>query len=246
MTLNNEVRWIIEIQTDRIITVLTWYRANHELLISRISWVGFWVPGLKSVSGGDGSFCRFTGDGFLRVGLNGTCPRQWRPGNVMLSLHWLQRFLLSNWTVAYLFDRSALVHRGIVAQQIGNPKGDLVYRAAIWKIYHSKAKNKLLDFHCIPIDGVIHGVRNILRRNSTGILPETAAENALRLVTGKISRALRTLEAIVEINMRLRDQLEWANLVQFRVRNILVRVENLLLVICHRSRKLIWFWNNYL
>ena len=87
---------MLETQTDRIIIVLTWYRANHELLISRISWVGFWVPGLKSVSGGDGSFCRFTGDGFLRVGLNGTCPRQWRPGNVMLSLHWLQRFLLSN------------------------------------------------------------------------------------------------------------------------------------------------------
>ena len=60
----------------------------------------------------------------------------------------------------------------------------------------------------LPIDGVIHGVGNILRRYSTGILPQSAAENALRLVTGKISRALRTLEAIVEINIRLRDQLE--------------------------------------
>ena len=113
---------------------LTWYRANHELLISRISWVGFGVPGLKSVSGGDGSFCRFTGDGFLGVGLNGTCPRQWGPGNVMLSLHWLQRFLLSNRTVAYLFNRSALVHRGVVAQQIGNPKGDLVNGATKYLI----------------------------------------------------------------------------------------------------------------
>ena len=113
----------------------TWYRANHELLVSGISRVGFGVPGLKSVSGGDGSFCRFTGDGFLRVGLNGTCPRQWRSGNVMLSLHWLEGLLLSNGTVAYLFDRSALVHRGIVAQQIGNPKGDLVNGAEIQKIY---------------------------------------------------------------------------------------------------------------
>ena len=118
---------------DDYCEVLTWYGANHELLISRISWVGFGVPGLKSVSGGDGSFCSFTGDGgFLGVGLNGACPRQWRPGNVMLSLDWLQRFLLSNRTVAYLFNRSALVHRGVVAQQIGNPKGDLVYGAKIY------------------------------------------------------------------------------------------------------------------
>ena len=104
------------------------------LLVPRVARVWLRVPGLKSISGGDGSFCRFTGDGcFLRVDLiNGAGPGQWRPGNVILSLHWLERFLLSNRTVAYLFDRSALVHRAIVAQQIGNPKGDLVYGAKIY------------------------------------------------------------------------------------------------------------------
>ena len=120
---------------DEYCEVLTWYRANHELLISRISWVGFGVPGLKSVSGGDGSFCGFTGDGFLIIDLiNGACPRQWRPGDVILSLHWLERFLLSNGTVAYLLHRGALVHRGVVAQQIGNPKGDLVNGATKYLI----------------------------------------------------------------------------------------------------------------
>ena len=66
--------------------------------------------------------------------INGACPGQWRPGDVILSLHRLQRLLLSNRTVAYLFDRRALVHRGVVAQQIGNPKGDLVYGAKMRNI----------------------------------------------------------------------------------------------------------------
>ena len=114
--------------------VFTWDGPHHKLLVRGITGVGLRVPGLKSVSGGDGSFCCFTGDGFLGVGLNGTRPRQWGPGNVMLSLHWLQRFLLSNRTVAYLFGRGALVHRRVVAQQIGNPKGDLVNGAKITDI----------------------------------------------------------------------------------------------------------------
>ena len=48
----------------------------------------------------------------------------------------------------------------------------------------------------LPIDSVIHGVGNILRRYSTGILPQSAAEYALRLVTGKIPRALGTLQSL--------------------------------------------------
>ena len=116
-----------------ILNKLFKYPIFPYLLVPRVARVRFRVSGLKSVSGGDGSFCGFTGDdGFLIIDLiNGACPRQWRPGDVILSLDWLERFLLSNRTVAYLFDRGALVHRRVVAQQIGNPKGDLVNGAKI-------------------------------------------------------------------------------------------------------------------
>ena len=110
----------------------TWNGSNHELLVGWISWVGFRISGFKSVSGGNGSFSHFTGDmrSFLGVDfINGASPGQYRPRNVILSLHRLEWFLLGNRTVAYLFDRRALVHRGVVAEQIGNSKGDLVYRA---------------------------------------------------------------------------------------------------------------------
>ena len=118
-----------------ILNKLFEYPVFSYLLVPRVARVRFRVPGLKSVSGGDGSFCGFTGDGFLIIDLiNGACPRQWRPGDVILSLDWLQRFLLSNRTVAYLFGRGALVHRRVVAQQIGNPKGDLVNGAKITDI----------------------------------------------------------------------------------------------------------------
>ena len=61
--------------------------------------------------------------------MNGARPRQSRPRDVILSLDWLKRFLLGNRTVAYLFDRGALVHGGVVAEQVRYPKGDLVYWA---------------------------------------------------------------------------------------------------------------------
>ena len=52
---------------------------------------------------------------------------------------------------------------------------------------------------CIPIDRVIHGVGNILWRYSTGILPQSAAENALRLGASKIPRALGTLQSMKSV-----------------------------------------------
>ena len=51
----------------------------------------------------------------------------------------------------------------------------------------------------IPIDRVIHGVGNILWRYSTGILPQSAAENALRLGASKIPRALGTLQSMKSV-----------------------------------------------
>ena len=116
----------------RVIESFTWYWANHELLVSWISWVRLRVPRFKSVSGRDGRFCNLTGDSSL-LGvdfINGASPGQRCPGDVILSLDGLEWFLLRNRTVAYLFDRGALVHRSVVAEQIRNPKGDLVYGAA--------------------------------------------------------------------------------------------------------------------
>ena len=116
--------------TIDLVNQQTWYGTHHQLLVSWISRIRFRISRLKSVTGRYGSLGHLAGHSFLGISfMNGAWSRKSRPGNVTLSLDWLKRFLLGNRTVTYLFDRSALVHRGIVTEQIWYPKGNLVYGA---------------------------------------------------------------------------------------------------------------------
>ena len=116
--------------TIDLVNQQTWYGTHHQLLVSWISRIRFRISRLKSVTGRYGSLGHLAGHSFLGISfMNGAWSRKSRPGNVTLSLDWLKRFLLGNRTVTYLFDRSALVHRGIATEQIWYPKGNLVYGA---------------------------------------------------------------------------------------------------------------------